>query len=54
MSEAVPVSVEVLLKVDDYIAAQAMHTRWTAKRALLSFAAIVAGAGVAAFVHGWS
>jgi hypothetical protein len=45
---------EVLLDADDYAAAQALHTRWTARRTLFSLAAIVGGIVLVLLSHHWT
>lgn len=50
MSESGPDSVEVLLNIDDYVAAQAMHTRWTRKRAVVLLCSGAVGIVVGGFV----
>jgi hypothetical protein len=54
VSDGLPVSVEWVLRADDYVAAQALHNRWTDKRALFSLGAIAVGIVIVGFAVPWA
>ena len=54
MDEASERTILVQIGVEDYVAAQRLHTRWTRKRVLISLCAAVAGAVLLLLDQPWS